>query len=161
MIEAEALAQHAADLRRKALLARVVAEQALGFGQQLDDQHVPARLVADELRHQPAERRMLGGELVARRLALERQHGVGLHLAHLLDEEPGRTAAHHLEVAVAPAGVEHADVAGDDRLGADQAATGKEMRQVGGRQMHFSAIFRRAKLSEAAPPPEMGAARSR
>src|SRR5262245_10030910 len=56
VIEAEALAQHAPDLDRKRLVARVIVEKALRPRQQVDDDDVAALIVVDQPRHQPAQR---------------------------------------------------------------------------------------------------------
>ena len=105
VVDAETLAQHAADFDRKAFVPAVIGKKALGVGQEFEHQRVAAFVIADEARHQTAQRGHVARQFVAGRLALQGQHGVGLHVAHLLDEQTGRVLAERLEVAVAAARV--------------------------------------------------------
>jgi hypothetical protein len=93
-------AKHAADFGWKCLMAGMIVSKAIRIRQKLDDEHVPVRIIADQPRHQSAERGVVAGKVVTSRLALEREHGVGLHVAHLLDEEAGPRVSDHLKIAV-------------------------------------------------------------
>jgi hypothetical protein len=57
-------------------------------------------------------------------------------ISHLLDEETGRARADHLEVAIAPTGVNDRNAPSDDFVGTDQSTIHEEIRQIGEGQMH-------------------------
>ena len=141
VIEANSLAEHPPELDRKALVAAVIGEKAFGLGQELEHDRVPALVVADETRHDPRDLGNAAGEVVADRLPLEREHGVGLQVAHLLDEQARRALADHLEIAVAAARVEDGDAPANDLVGADERAIHQEVGEVGGGEVHASFLW--------------------
>ena len=140
MVDAEALAQHAADFDRKTLVAPMIGEKAFGLGQQFHDQRMAALVISNEARHEPAQRWNVARQFVTGGFALQRQHGVGLHVAHLLDEETGRAVADNFEIAIAAARVDDRNFLSDDFVGAEQSPIHQEIRQIGGGQMHAALL---------------------
>ena len=95
-------------------------------------QRMAVLVIANEARHEAAQRWNVARQFVAGGFAFQRQHGVGLHVAHLLDEETGRAVADYLEIAIAPAGVNDRNAPSDDFVGAEQSSIHEEIRQIGG-----------------------------
>ena len=147
VIEADPFAQHSSDLDRKAFVAAMVSEEALGVGQELEHNRVSIFIVANEARHDAGDFRSVARDLIAGSLPLQGEHGVGLHVAHLLDEETGRALAHYLEIAVAPAGVEDGDAARSQLVGAEQGSIHEKVRQIGGGEVH--GVFHSRRLAPA------------